>query len=274
MTYSQRELSVDSAKPVELFHFYFSGKEWFYTNADTPIIQGVRTYTPTSITRGKITSQGDVNKATLEIVSVSDLPVGLLFSQYPPSEPVLVTVYGHHILDDEFAVIWKGRILSAEWDDMQQVTLRSESVFTSLQRPGLGRTFQAQCPYALYGSQCGVSNVAFQERAVVTAINGRVVTANTAKPLNHYAGGYATWGNAVIGANEKRGIKSSTATGVITLSTYPVGLKVGDTIDLYAGCDHTLNGDNGCTKKFNNHIRFGGTPWQPEKNPFDGSTIY
>lgn len=274
MAYSDLELSVDSSKPVELYWFNYSGAFWAYTNASKPIIYMGQTYQPMPIMRGQISSPGDISKSSLEIISTADMPVGLLFSQYPPNEPVLVTVYGYHILDNEFAVLWKGRILSAEWDDRQQVKLRSESVFTSLQRSGLGRSFQPQCPYALYGAQCGVSNINFRDQPTVTAIDGRIVTVNNFKALDYYAGGYASWQNTSTRISEKRAIKSSTADGKITLSTYPVGLTVGAIIDLYAGCDHTLNGSNGCTVKFANHIRFGGTPWQPEKNPFGGSSIY
>ena len=146
MSYSDLELSADSGKPVELFWFNYSGAEWFYTNASVPINHLGRTYIPSPIMRGAINSPGDISKSSLEIISTADMPVGMLFAQYPPNEPVLVTVYGHHLLDGQFTVLWKGRILSAEWDDRQQVTLRSENVFTSLQRVGLGRSFHPQCP--------------------------------------------------------------------------------------------------------------------------------
>lgn len=274
MAYSTLETSTDSGKPVELFNFSYSGAMWYYTNSPTPIVHLANTYTPIGIMRGAINSPGDVSKSSLEIVSVADLPVALLFAQYPPSEPIILTVYGHHALDNEFAVLWKGRVLNVEWNDSQQVTLRSESVFTSLQRPGLGRTFQAQCPYALYSHQCGVSNIAFRKKPTVTSIAGRVVTVNDIMPAGYYAGGYAIWYNPSTRANEKRAIKESSADGKINLSTFPIGLSVGDMIEIYAGCDHTLNGENGCTVKFANFIRFGGTPWQPEKNPFGGSSIY
>jgi len=274
MSYASLELSIDSSRPVELFWFKYSGADWFYTNSSTPISHLGHEFTPIPIMRGQISSSGDISKSSLEITSVEDLPVAALFSQYPPNEPVTITIYGHHILDNEFSVLWKGRILNVDWNDSQQVVLRSESVFTSMQRAGLGRKFQTQCPYALFNPQCGVSSVAFRDSPTVIAISGRVVTANNIRPADYYAGGYAVWSNPITNIAEKRAIKSSGADGTIVLSTYPVALTVGATIDIYAGCDHSLNGANGCTVKFANHIRFGGTPWQPEKNPFGGATVY
>jgi hypothetical protein len=52
---------------------------------------------------------------------------------------------------------------------------------------------------------------------------------------------------------------------------YPAqGLAVGAAVDMYAGCDRTLNTWH---NRFSNAANFGGFPWIPQKNPFAGDAI-
>lgn len=274
MSYSIRETSIDSATPVELYWFTYSGQSWYYTNSARSIIYNSRTYSPLPIEHSNINATGDVNKSSLTINTVTNCPVADLFIQQPPSEPVIVTVFGHHLLDSEFAVLWKGRITACNWVDAQHVEFTADSVFTSIMRPGLGRVFQANCPYALYGAQCGVATSSKLDIVTVQLVTGKTVNVAVARSENWFSGGYLTWQNPSNGNIEKCAIQYSSVTGNLLLASNPNGLIAGMEVRVYAGCDHTLNEQHGCSNKFNNHIRFGGTPWQPEKNPFGGSSIY
>ena len=41
---------------------------------------------------------------------------------------------------------------------------------------------------------------------------------------------------------------------------------VGQDVDVFAGCDHTVDT---CDQKFDNVINYGGWPYVPSKNPFE-----
>jgi len=98
-----------------------------------------------------------------------------------------------------------------------------------------------------------------------------VVTVNAAaaQPFGWYAGGYLEY-DVVTGISERRFITDHTS-GALTLTTVPAGLVVGATVRVYPGCDHTLAT---CASKFGNAANYGGFPFMPTKNPFDGSPLY
>jgi hypothetical protein len=54
---------------------------------------------------------------------------------------------------------------------------------------------------------------------------------------------------------------------------YPIpGLQGSERCRAFAGCDHSLDGNNGC-QKFRNSANHGGWPWKPVVNPFDGTPL-
>lgn len=277
MTYSAAETSRDDGKPIELYQFAYTGNNWYYTSADRDITYNSNVYVCAPITRSNLQPGNDPTKANLTITMPGNSPVGAIFRIQPPSEPVILTVFGEHYLDGSVTTLWKGRITNAEWKDGSIVSLTCESVFASLQRAGLRRRYQLGCPFALYGEDCGLNKDTFKEVLTVSNISGLALTFNSTigKPVQWYAGGYMTWTNNVSGNIERRMIRASdTVTGRMDLSAIPVGLQVGQSVAAYPGCDHTLEGANGCAAKFNNFKRYGGTPYIPSKNPFSGSSIY
>lgn len=271
MNYDIAETSTDDGRPFELYWFSYSGREWRYTNSSRPFVWNGATFMPIPITSTAVKSTGDVNKATVTIRCMGDTPIGELYRVQPPSEPVIATIYGRHIDSDDIVVNWKGRITTCEWVDVELLELHSESVFTSLMRPGLARTYQVQCPYALYGAACGANAVLKTDKVTVSAVNGVKILTPTSKEVNWYAGGYLTYNNPNGGNVERRMIRSSLANGEITLAAVALGLSAGMEIEMLAGCDHTLQT---CDTKFTNSRRYGGMPWIPIKNPFGGSTVY
>ena len=278
MSFPTIETSVDDARPVFLYRFTYTLNAWRYTNSDKSINFDNSVFVTAPVKHSAITGASDSTKASLTITLEGSSPIGEIFEIYPPSEPVIVTVFCQQYQDDvtSYAVLWKGRITGAKWVGGETLELTCESVYTSLQRPGLRRMYQLQCPFMLYGDQCGVTRDSYKEVMKVIGITSTVVTAAAAagKPVNWYAGGYMTWFNNVNGNIEKRMIRGSDSTGAMTLSAIPVGLTGNQEINVFPGCDHTINGANGCAVKFANNLRFGGTPWSPTQNPFSGSIIY
>lgn len=277
MTYSIIATSLDDARPINLYKFSYSGNNWFYTSADTEVVFDSITYVPVPMMRSAISSESDPTKASLTISLPGTSPIGELFRVSPPSEQVSVTVFETNYLDvSSYVIVWKGRILTAEWNSFYELEITTESVFSSAQRQGIRRRVQKGCPLALYGDECGVSESDWEEISVVTSVAGPqlIVSAAIGKIDNYYAGGKITWVNSVRGNTEKRMIDSSVgATGVLNLSSNPIGLATSQSVKIYAGCSHALEDVNGCVK-FNNFIRYGGDPYIPPKGPFGGTAIF
>lgn len=277
MSYELIATSVDDATPIELFHFHYSGSDWYFTSAAQIITREAINYLPASISSSGRQPTMDPTKANIEIIVAANNPVSELFRIVPPSEPVTVTIYEGNLDDSEWIVGWKGRLLGAEWLSGSRLKFNSESVFSSALRQGVRRPIQPNCPFVLYGPQCGVARSLYEEETLALGVSGVTLVAQAAagKIDNYYAGGMVTWVNVPNGNIEKRFIRESNGTsGSLIMNARAVGLTAGVSVKIYAGCSHSLEDVNGCVPKFNNAPRYGGMPYMPVKNPFNGSTIY
>ncbi|MCH9691040.1 MAG: phage BR0599 family protein [Gammaproteobacteria bacterium] len=269
MSYANREVSTTDSSPIELYEFRRGGKTWRYTSAAHDTLYATYPYSAVPIKRSNLEQSSEMGKTGLRITFARDVEVAQPFIATPPSEITLLTLYRQHRGDNETLAVWMGRVLNAEWRS-SEVELNCEPAYTSLQRVGLRRLYQRNCPHVLYSTACGASAVTFRVTATVASINGPSLSVAVAAEYEtgYFTGGYATW--AANGLTEKRMITSH-SDDAITLSATPPGLIVGDAITLYPGCDRTLNS---CHKKFANSENFGGFPFIPTQNPFSGSPIY
>lgn len=268
MSFDAREKSVHAASPVELYEFRRGAFTWRFTSSQQDRVVGQVRYQAVPITRGPIERSGEMGRSSLRVRMARDIEFAAGFVATPPSEVTTLTLLRLHEGDTETAVIWLGRVLNAEWRGIE-VEFNCEPVYTSLKRTGLRRLYQRHCPHALYGAGCNVAALAFRVAGTVAAVEGLRVTVPAAAGFGsgYFTGGYATWAGA--GVLEKRMITGHSL-DVVTLAAVPPGLSVGQAIDLYPGCDHTLAT---CHGKFANSAHYGGFPFMPVKNPF-GSSIY
>lgn len=271
MSFASLETSVDSGRPLQLLLISYSQQSWYYTTSEVPVVHNLQTYLPSPMSTGNIQPTGDASKASLKVRVPYDAPVGDLFRVRPPSEIVTVTLFERHFLDNDFQVAWKGRITGVEWV-LPWLELIVENVFASLRRPGLRRRFGIPCPHTLYEGGCNVDRELHKVSGTVGSISGSTVNiaAINSAAAGYYSGGYAEWVSSVTGAIDRQMIMAS-GPGSIFITSSPIGLSAGSTIDVYPGCDHLLTT---CDLKFGNTLNYGGMPFTPQKNPFNGSTIY
>lgn len=278
MSFLSQEQGTDTASPIELYEIRYDAAAWYYTSGDAPFTDPstLRMYTPIEIGRGEINKSNDFAKNNLQVTVRRDAEFLNLYRVAPPSSVVSLTIRRVHRTDTatQIVVIWKGRMLSVAWAP-DVATIECESIRASVQRYGLRRQFQLQCPHVLYGAACGVPKASHEVVTTVNSINNLIVTCSdlVAYPDNHFAGGYIEWLSNEMPANERRTIVTSGATlGTLELMAAAVGLSVGQQVRVYPGCDHSL-GAGGC-QKFNNTPRYGGFPHTPNKSPFTGEPIY
>jgi hypothetical protein len=277
MSYDLIETSEDSGAPLEFYEFKLGNRAWYYTSADSDQWHNGNTYQALPITHGDIRSASEASQANLTLTVPGNIDLTQVFLVTPPSDVMSLTIVVRHQngLSHEYIVVWKGRVLSAEWGSESTAELTCESIFSSLQRAGVRRRAQTSCPFDLYGTDCGVSRALFEETGTVNLVNGRTIDVLSAagKPENWYAGGMLIWTNST-GNTERTFIKlSSSALGRLTLANYPLGLVVGQAVAMAPGCDRTRLGANGCIK-FNNTARYGGFVFMPTKKPFSGVSMF
>lgn len=276
MSYAQQETSRDSALPIEIIEVSMGASFFYYTSADHELIVNGRTYRPLPISHESISPSVDVAKQGLKFTFPGDVEFGEFFRVQPPSEVVRFTMYVENLLSPgDFVVGWLGRIINCEWSvNGSWLEAMVENVFSSTQRVGLRRRYSLNCPYALYDSQCRVSRDKYRETSAVLDVAGStvIVAAAVGKKDDYYAGGFLTYSNNATGNLEKRMIRSSVgSTGRLTLASLPASLTNGSQVDIYPGCNHTIQE---CQTKFDNVVNCGATPYIPAKNPYGGTTIY
>jgi uncharacterized phage protein (TIGR02218 family) len=267
MSYESVEASVNSGAPIELYEFIQGTNEWRYASCDSAIVYNAKTYQPYPISRDRIKQTTDPFKNDLKLVLPRENNFAAQFLGFAPDEITSVTIYRGHAVDLNFITYWKGRVIGAEVSG-NEVTIDCESIFTSVRRPGLRAVYEYTCRHALYGVACKAAPSAFEVSGTIASIssNGLVLTITAA---GSFASGYFTGGMIGQLTGTRRFITNHTGSD-ITLSRPVQEFGIGLDIKLYPGCDHTKET---CNNKFANIANYGGFPWIPIRNPFDGASI-
>ena len=270
MTYATVETSTQGGRPVELYEFLSGATYYRYTSADGDVSYGGNTYTAVPIARGAVEATSETARLALDITCARDLPVLGLFALMPPDQIVAVTLRRLHAGDGEAITLWMGRVLNVTLNNAA-AEVHCESVYTSLKRTGLRRLYQKGCPHVVYGPGCGLDRDDFKVVRTVSTVSGTTVTVSTLSGYadGYFAGGYLEWESAT-GIFERRAIRAQTG-AALTISFPLPGLAASASVNLYPGCDHSLAT---CDGKFDNRLNYGGQPYYPDKNPFNGVAIY
>jgi len=145
-----------------------------------------------------------------------------------------------------------------------EVTIEPYSGNTLLQ--ALAMTYERLCPVALYGELCGVdqdeSGAAWHDSGLLTGVTNTILTADE---FGNKVDGWYNGGKIVID-NRRRKILTHTGTS-ITISRTIQGAAIGDSFDVYAGCDRL---PATCASKFDNLNNCKALPNIPheDNNPF------
>lgn len=267
MAYNTFEQSIDSGSVVELYEFTQGVQVYRFSSCESQITFESHTYQPFSAKRNSIKQTNDIFKDSLSM----SFPRGDVFASqflgFAPEDVTTLTIRRGHFGDaaNEFIVYWKGRIVGAKTSG-NEVTIDCESVFTSIKRPGLRARFEYACRRTLYTSGCDVDKNLYKYVGSLVGIAGSMLTVDdcAAKPDGFYTGGM------VLAMNGASRFVTRHAGDTIFISRPIPGLIIGQNIDVFPGCDHLKET---CNSKFNNLNNFGGFPWIPSRNPFDGSSI-
>ena len=121
------------------------------TLADEP---GETVWTASAVSHGNVVQSGDPRRVDLSVTFPLSDPLARRWLGPRGSTVTTLTIFrGHEQVPDEVVAHWKGRIVSARVEGVR-ITLRAESLVTTLRRQGGRARYQRLCRHALYASGC------------------------------------------------------------------------------------------------------------------------
>lgn len=261
------EEGVSSSAPVEGYKFTGSFKTYRYTSADRSILINGELYLPVAVSRSRVkagTQEDDNLSLDLEIPFDVDVIRDYAYAQTPPRLTLEVFRQQQDDPENAWSLFWTGIVRGFSVSG-RTAKVQVPSIFSlALQGEIPNVYYQAPCNHVLYDGRCGISRAANKYDAVVQTVTGAAITL-TAAPATT---GILAAGEIVNVRNGERRLILSNAGSTINIGYPFVDLLPGDAVELVKGCDHSLET---CKAKFDNVINFGGFPYIPSDNPFEGT---
>lgn len=268
------ESSEQDCSPRELYEIVYGSTAHYLTSATRDIAYGGNIYKATAMGRGEIGPAASGQGKELEVtLPVNHAAVRRYLRQGIPPKQLTVTLRRMYVPSGDVETRWIGDVTSmAVDDDGTEATFRVGSRLSdNLLRVIPNVMVERLCPHVLYSAPCGVDKTSVLFKLVTTAlyVNGNVVRYDQG---NTSADGWARRGELKhVASGEVMTVRSHGYVGlpssVVEIEMqFPIpGLQIGDEIEVYAGCDKTIEQ---CVARFDNRLNFGGLPSLPENNPF------
>lgn len=276
MAYDDYDLTPDSGEAIEIYEFATATKVWRHTTYNQNVTS-TNLFTPLELTRAKVEHSSNLLKQSLRISFPKDSDLAAAHLQNSVDEIMSLNVWTLHADEpDSKLFVFKGRAVSIEIEDSKVVVI-FEPVNTTMRRLGFQLKYQRICRHTLYGSMCGANTANHFATGIVTSINKSIITLDEVGSVldeNEEEIGFAdkhfTAGYIVTDSGFKRMVINHVGIN-LTLIRPLHNLSVGDTVTVYAGCDHSFST---CRDKFDNDENYGGFDFIPYTNPFKGTQIF
>jgi uncharacterized phage protein (TIGR02218 family) len=263
VTFEQYENSEESGRPIEIFHFSIGLENFYYTSAEDTITYGGNQYVTRQITRTSVKESVEGGKARLEVTLPTDDLVCSRYVGIVEPSPMYLNVIRFHrqdLLDGR--VVWTGRLTTVKYQKngtrAQMTFIPSESVYS---RAIPHYKYQALCNHVLYDDGCGIDPDSYKFTGTATGASGSNVTVTGLQASK--GADWAKGGKCTVNGVDRLILDQS---GDVLSLSLPFGDDPdGQTIDVFAGCDHQVTT---CGNKFGNAVNYGGFPFVPTKNPF------
>lgn len=273
MTFSTIEESTELGEPIELYTFNFGGTDIHrFTNHDVDVTFGPSLYTSESMKRTEVQASSEDEVNSLEITMPSSNVIPSRYISTVPGKRGLVTIIKTHVDElggtEESVEIFQGFITAVNFDGQFTSKLKCKPASSVFKRPGPRFQYTSLCNHILFDARCKLNRLSFKFDGLVAASVSGTITVNGAGGFDadpdYFKGGYAEF--PVGSGNDFRLILEQTGDDMRLLLPFSEAI-VGQQISLFAGCSHDVDI---CDTKFSNVENFGGFPFVPSKNPFDG----
>lgn len=242
-----------------LYKISYLTTEKFYTDADHTIIYDRDFYLPAAIKHGDIIRENELNRITLDIM----FPIESWLRRFVLSAPPYTTRIDLYVYFEtnppEVSQIFSGLInkIGFSQDNICKIELEEHDILT-MRLPKI--LIQPSCNHILFSTGCGLTKASFKTTCTVTDIDTPTDIVST--DLTVFANDELQLGTIEF-EGDKRLICGNTGTHVYLQNPF-YDLEIGDTFDVYPGCDKAAST---CKDKFSNLTNFLGMPYVPKKNP-------
>ena len=262
-TYEDYEVSVEGSQPVELYKLVLGSSVWYMCNAIDTINWGGNDYIPTIVRRGRFMSGQEALEVTLP--SYHDFPSN--YATVAPGQTATLTIYRYQREEPtDVQVRYKGVVRSVAFSkEGRESKLHLIPITDTFDKMIPDMTYQASCNHVLYDTKCQVLRSSFEFVGTPSVETGNVLTVPGLTATK--GAGWADAGYVAFGVLDFRLVLSSSGDNLTLILPF-YETVVGQSVNVYAGCDHSIEGPHGCDLKFSNHINFGGCPYVPTKNIF------
>lgn len=273
----------------ELFRIVEGDTVYALTSASQFLTLNEEVYTPATISRSQINIRAEVEKRTMDLTVPANTPLGERYRNTIVESHVTITVYERE--DGITLILFRGRLVSSKVDG-GQLKLRFENGMGKLNRNGATRRYSETCPYAVYSEECGASKILHTKSYEVLEVQSNKLKIKSDEPIeaNFYKGGVVNSLNdirrPILGNYDSVRVDTEILDEVteevvevvthyeteilLYIEFYSDDVKIGDVIAFSEGCDKSIET---CAERFENEINFGGFPYFPSNNPFNGTIV-
>lgn len=264
MTFAANETGVESGQPIELYDFRLGTEVFLWTTNPIAVTYDSLTYQPLEIRRETIFFNPDERAEALKIVIPASTNLVRKYINSVPGQRATLTILRVHRDDgdEELVQMFKG---VAKTVAFSQNGLEAEIAVLPISgdlADSIPRfVFSTVCNHVLYDQGCTVAQSLFRHQNEVTGVSNDTLTIQglAAKGDNWATGGYVA-----LPSGDFRLVVNHTGDTVRLLLPFPSS-PLGLTVEVFAGCDHSIGT---CGSKFNNVTNFGGFAWVPIRNIF------
>lgn len=303
MAFDTYETSQQDGRPVRLYEFKLGryaygdapeGEEslqgeavWRYTSADRTIEAAVGggpvvSWTPGNFSDNGISTSGSAAPTNFEVTGPAAADPAEKFRGSPPAQTMALAVYDVHFGDvaGETRVVWIGEIAEVRRPQPDTAVFIGVTLGAAFQRTGLRLSWSKGCPHMLYDQNCGLKiNTFSTPTTIIGILSGTQIQVAAAFSNALYAGGMVRWETA--DNYEETLMIESVSGNVVTLLGLTDKLDGVVNISITRGCARTVAAclafdpdDPARPGETTNILNYGGMPYMPEKNPFDGTPIF
>lgn len=270
MSFSPIENSREDGNILELYEFKFGAETTRLTSYNRNIIfQGV-TWLAVQISRSEVQNSTEQAINEIKIDLPLSHPIADQYIRNVPGRVGSIQIFRAHVDDptEETILLFDGFISQASFDGALVATLSCSPSTSVFKRSGPRFNYQSLCNHILYDVRCKILEAAFQFTGTVIVESGREITVDglfAAEGADWAVSGFV---RSPAGSFDDARLVLAQSGDVLTLLNNFAIPAIGQSVDVFAGCDHSLAI---CESKFANVINYGGFPFVPIKNPFNSS---
>jgi uncharacterized phage protein (TIGR02218 family) len=264
-TYLEDDSGIETSRPVELYEFTNAlGTVTRRTSFPRDFVFDGNTYFATAgLKRGHfaIVSGNDVPEMTVEL-PMGDALVEAYAGVGVPPQKWLVRILRVQRTSGESEQVWRGYVRDCDLSSKRVAVLSVAATTTdSLDTPIPNIILSKLCNHVLYNKRCKVDRNAFKVEPLILAIDpdGRTLTVSSVGTFGTTDARFGDSRHPTSG--EWRSIVEQNGTTIVLdvplPSAGPLAAAVGQTIELYRGCDRTIPT---CRDVFDNVVNFVGAP--------------